>query len=71
MKHKATSSHDIQIGEEDNLERSAEMQRQLNSVGIFDNQQGREYLTGLLNEALNNPNSVTGISSGGSTIREF
>jgi len=55
-----------------NLERSAQMQRQLNSIGIFDNPEGRELLTKLLNDALNNPNTITGISSrSGYTIREF
>jgi hypothetical protein len=56
---------------EKNLARTADMKRQLASIGIFDSAASRNYLTNLLNGALNNESSIVGYSPNGNTIREF
>lgn len=52
-----------------NLEHSTTMQRQLNSIGIFDNKAGRSYLNGELGKALNSSNNILK-KDGAYTIRE-
>ncbi|WP_438422230.1 hypothetical protein [Aquimarina macrocephali] len=45
------------------------MQRQLSSIGVFDNASGRTYLSGHLGKVLNTPGSILS-SEGGFITRE-
>ena len=56
-------------GRRHNLHRSTDMQRQLNKIGIFDNDSSRAYLCRHLAETLNNPNNIT-LSKGGCITKE-
>jgi len=53
-----------------NIDRSIQMERQLNSIGIFDNENGRLYINEVLNNTVNNPNNIVGTQENGRIVRE-
>jgi hypothetical protein len=53
-----------------NIIRSADLERQLNSIGIFDNPAGREYLTEVLNSAYSSTDNIIEIAPNGYVLRE-
>ena len=57
-------------GSKHNIDRSLAMERQLNSIGIFDNTQGRKMVTDNLTKAFNNSSSISKIQDNGRVVRE-
>ncbi|WP_368294546.1 hypothetical protein [Dehalobacter sp. TBBPA1] len=53
-----------------NIERSVGMERQLNSIGIFDNAAGRNIVLDNLTKAYNNPSSILEVQQNGRVVRE-
>ncbi|MFA9464179.1 MAG: RHS repeat-associated core domain-containing protein [Velocimicrobium sp.] len=53
-----------------NIERSVEMERQLKSIGIFDNASGRNLVLDNLTEAYNNSSSILKVQENGRVVRE-
>ena len=57
-------------GTSHNVERSIAMEKQLNSIGIFDNEAGREIVEDNLSEALNKPTSILKVQDNDRIVRE-
>ena len=57
-------------GTQHNVARSMQMGNQLNSIGIYNNANGRNIITNSLNSVLNDPNSISSIQSNGRIVRE-
>jgi RHS repeat-associated protein len=54
-----------------NIQRSVDMLRQLNRIGIFDNNSGRNYVMNAFIQAFKDPNTIAKIQENGRTVREF
>ena len=57
-------------GSKHNIDRSVAMERQLNSIGIFNNAEGRQLVEKNLIEAFNNPASILKTQENGRVVRE-
>ncbi len=57
-------------GSKHNIDRSVSMEKQLNSVGIFDNKTGRGILETHLTKTFNDKKSVLQVQDNGRTVRE-
>lgn len=57
-------------GNKNNIQRSTTMLRQLNSIGIFDNDTGRKLLKNHLVKVLNNSKNVLAVQTNGRLVRE-
>ena len=57
-------------GTQHNVARSMQMGNQLNSIGIYNNANGRNIITNSLNSVLNDPHSISSIQSNGRIVRE-
>lgn len=57
-------------GSKHNIDRSIAMERQLNSIGIFNNAEGRQLVEKNLIEAFNNPASILKTQENGRVVRE-
>lgn len=57
-------------GTKHNIDRSIAMEKQLNSIGIFDNKAGREIVQDNLTKAFNDPSSILKVQENGRIVRE-
>lgn len=57
-------------GSKHNIDRSIAMEKQLNSIGIFDNKVGREIVQDNLTKAFNDPSSILKVQDDGRIVRE-
>jgi hypothetical protein len=58
-------------GNAHNIERSTDMLRQLNRIGLQNTEQTRKYLTDAFTKALNDPNNVLKVQEDGRVVKEF
>src|SRR5690625_594265 len=57
-------------GSKHNIDRSIAMEKQLNSIGVFDTKDGRKIVQNNLTNAFNDPKSVLKVQSNGRYVRE-